>query len=87
MFFIIFKFIIYIIPILVSIAYVTLLERKVLASIQKRKGPNVVGFLGLLQPFADGLKLILKENILPFNTNKLIFILSPILFFFFSLLN
>ena len=59
--------------ILISVAFLTLFERKVLASIQKRKGPNIVGFLGLLQPIADALKLLSKETIIPNVSNKYIF--------------
>jgi NADH-quinone oxidoreductase subunit H len=75
-----------IIPLLISVAYVTLLERKVMASMQQRRGPNIVGFFGLLQPFADGLKLLIKETILPSSANIGIFILAPILTFLLSLI-
>nr|YP_001876523.1 NADH dehydrogenase subunit 1 [Cavenderia fasciculata]ABX45197.1 NADH dehydrogenase subunit 1 [Cavenderia fasciculata] len=74
-----------IIGILIIVAYTTLYERKVMAAIQKRRGPNVVGFLGLLQPLADGLKLVLKETIIPIAANKLIYIIAPILTFAVSL--
>lgn len=74
-----------IVPLLIGVAYLTLLERKVMGSMQQRRGPNVVGFFGLLQPFADGLKLLVKETILPSNANIGIFILSPILTFLLSL--
>ena len=73
------------IPILVAIAYLTLAERKVMGSMQQRFGPNSVGFLGLLQPAADGLKLLLKESVIPSNSNTFSFILAPILTFFLSL--
>jgi NADH-quinone oxidoreductase subunit H len=73
-------------PLLIAIAYLTLIERKVIASMQRRKGPNVVGFFGLLQPFADVLKLMVKETIVPSVSNRFIFILAPILTLFFSLL-
>jgi NADH-quinone oxidoreductase subunit H len=66
-----------IIPLLISIAFYTLAERKLLSSFQRRVGPNVVGFFGLLQPFADGLKLLTKEIIFPKNSNKILFIVSP----------
>lgn len=75
-----------IVPLLISVAYLTLLERKVMASMQQRRGPNVVGFFGLLQPFADGLKLLIKETILPSSANIGIFILAPILTFLLSLI-
>lgn len=75
-----------IIFILVSVALFTLFERKVMAAIQKRKGPNVVGFFGILQPFADGLKLLIKETIIPSRSNKILFILAPIISLFLSLI-
>ena len=79
------KFLAVAVPLLVAVAYLTLLERKVMASIQRRKGPNVVGAYGLLQPLADGLKLFLKESIVPASAHKGIFILSPILTFLLAL--
>lgn len=80
------KIIILYLFLLLSIAYFTLAERKILAAIQRRRGPNVVGLYGLLQPFADGLKLFAKESIFPNNANKILFGLAPILTFFISLL-
>ena len=74
------------VPLLVAIAYFTLAERKVLASIQRRRGPGVVGIWGLGQPLADGLKLLVKESILPSNSNVIIFVIAPILTFLLSLL-
>jgi NADH-quinone oxidoreductase subunit H len=56
-------------PILIAVAYIILAERKVMASIQRRQGPNVVGFFGLLQPFIDAVKLLTKEHIFPFKAN------------------
>ena len=75
------------VPVLISIAYLTLAERKVMGSMQQRFGPNNVGFFGLLQPLADGLKLLLKEAVIPTNANTFSFIFAPILTFFISLLN
>jgi len=66
-------------PILISVAFLVYAERKVLALIQLRKGPNVVGPFGLLQSFADAIKLISKENIIPSGSNKVVFILAPII--------
>jgi NADH-quinone oxidoreductase subunit H len=66
---------------LIAVAYFTLIERQTLAAIQRRQGPNIVGFYGLLQPLADGLKLFLKETVLPKSSNLLIFILAPIFTF------
>jgi NADH-quinone oxidoreductase subunit H len=81
------KFLIFVIPLLIAVAYFTLVERKILASIQRRRGPNVVGTFGLLQPLADGLKLFTKETILPSNADIVLFIFAPILTFFLSLLS
>jgi NADH-quinone oxidoreductase subunit H len=67
------------ISLLISIAYFTLAERKFIASVQRRCGPNVVGFWGLLQPLADGLKLVLKEIIIPNSSNQGLFIIAPLL--------
>ena len=83
---IIFKILLIVIPLLVFIAYLTYFERKVIGAIQLRKGPNVVGPFGLLQPIADGIKLLTKETIFPENSNKFIFILSPIITFTLALI-
>ena len=61
------------VPLLIVIAFFTLAERKAMASIQRRKGPSIVGIFGLLQPFADGLKLVIKEIIIPTKANKFLF--------------
>jgi hypothetical protein len=84
--FLIIKILIIIVPLLISVAYSTLAERKIMGSIQRRRGPNVVGYLGLLQPLADGLKLFVKETILPTAANTGIFILAPLLTFILSLM-
>jgi len=67
--------------VLVTVAFYTLAERKVMAGIQRRKGPNVVGFWGVLQAIIDGLKLVLKENIIPLKADKVLFIIAPIISF------
>jgi NADH-quinone oxidoreductase subunit H len=73
-------------PLLGAVAYLTYAERKVIGAMQLRKGPNVVGPLGLLQPIADGIKLLFKEMILPSGANRVIFILAPMLTFTLSLI-
>ncbi|HWI27098.1 MAG TPA: NADH-quinone oxidoreductase subunit NuoH [Stellaceae bacterium] len=75
-----------IVPVLIGVAYLTYAERKVLAWAQIRKGPNVVGPFGLLQPFADGLKLLLKETVIPSGANRVVFVAAPILTFGLSLI-
>jgi NADH-quinone oxidoreductase subunit H len=75
------SFIAMIVPLLLAIAFFTLYERHILAALQRRQGPNVTGFYGILQPIADGVKLLLKESILPKSANTLIFIFSPIFTF------
>jgi NADH:ubiquinone oxidoreductase subunit H len=86
-----FDFIIYtiltLIPLLLVVAIFTLAERKAMASIQRRTGPNIVGLFGILQPFADGLKLVLKEIILPNKANRFLFILGPSFTLFLSFLS
>jgi len=79
------SFLILVIPVLIAVAYLTLAERKIMGSMQQRKGPNVVGFLGLLQPLADGLKLLLKETVIPCNADHFSFILAPVLTLLLSL--
>ena len=74
------------IPVLLSVAYVTVAERKTMASMQRRLGPNMVGYYGLLQAFADALKLLLKEYVSPTQANMSLFFLGPIITLIFSLL-
>ena len=76
-----------IVPILLLVAFYTLAERKAMGAIQRRKGPNVVGFWGLLQPIADGLKLIIKEIVIPKKAELNIYLLAPMLTFWLSLMN
>ncbi len=75
-----------VVPLLVAVAYLTLAERRVIAAMQLRKGPNVVGPFGLWQPFADGLKLLFKETILPAGANRVVFLLAPMLTFTLALI-
>lgn len=84
---IIVKFLIIIIPILLSVAVFTLFERKIIGYIQRRQGPINVGFIGILQPFSDGLKLMIKEPLIPSNSNFLMYISAPILTLLLSLIN
>ena len=69
------------VPLLIGVAFLTLAERKVLAAIQLRRGPNVVGPFGLLQPFADAIKMLMKETIVPSGANRGLFLLAPMLTF------
>jgi NADH-ubiquinone oxidoreductase chain 1 len=75
-----------ILPALLAVAFVTVAERKTMASMQRRLGPNAVGYYGLLQAFADALKLILKEYVAPTQANLILFFLGPIITLGFSLL-
>jgi len=75
-----------VVPLLIAVAYLTYVERKVMAAMQIRQGPNLVGPFGLFQPFADGIKLLSKETIIPTSANPVLFILAPMLTFFLSLI-
>ena len=78
--------IIVLVPMLLAVAFMTIIERKQLAAHQRRVGPNYVGYFGVLQPFSDALKLIVKETIIPSQSNKIIFYLAPVSTLVFSLL-
>jgi NADH-quinone oxidoreductase subunit H len=84
---IIIKVLVIIIPALIAVAFFTVAERKIMGAIQRRRGPNVIGFMGLLQALADGLKLFVKETTLPSNSNLIVFILAPLLSFILSLIS
>src|SRR5213078_3070379 len=75
-----------VVPALLTVAFVTISERKTMASMQRRLGPNVVGYYGLLQAFADALKLLIKEYIAPTQANLLLFFLGPMITLIFALL-
>ncbi len=79
------KILLLVVPLLIAVAYLTYAERKVLAAMQLRQGPMTVGPFGLLQPFADGLKLFAKETIIPTGANKAVFIIAPMITFALSL--
>lgn len=80
------EILIVLVPVLLSVAFITIIERKVIGSIQRRVGPNVVGYYGVLQPFADALKLVVKEQVIPAQATKSLFFLAPIISLIFSLL-
>jgi NADH-ubiquinone oxidoreductase chain 1 len=79
------EILILILPILLTVAFITIAERKTMASMQRRLGPNIVGYYGLLQPFADALKLLIKEYISPTQANIILFFLGPCITLIFSL--
>jgi len=79
------QFLVIVVPVLLAVAFLTLVERKVLAAFQRRVGPNVVGILGLLQPFADAAKLLLKEIVFSRSANVFLFVIAPLLTFSLSL--
>jgi NADH dehydrogenase len=73
--------------ILIGVAYFTLAERKIMGAIQRRRGPNIVGLFGLLQPLADGLKLLCKEMVIPSKSNTLVFLIAPLAIIILSLVS
>ena len=79
------KIVAIVVPVLLSVAYLTYFERKVIGAMQLRRGPNVVGPFGLLQPMADGLKLFMKETIIPSGANRVVFMIAPMLTFILAL--
>jgi NADH-quinone oxidoreductase subunit H len=82
-----FKTLIIIVPLLISVAFFTIAERKIMGSIQMRRGPNLVGYIGLLQPLADGAKLFSKETIIPNDSNEQLFLIAPLMALFLSLIS
>lgn len=80
------KIVVIILPLLVSVAYLTLAERKVIAAMQMRRGPNVTGPFGLLQPIADAVKLMFKETVIPTRANPIIFLFAPMLTFILAMI-
>lgn len=84
-FWILVKILIVVVPLILGVAYLTFFERKIIGAMQLRTGPNMVGPFGLLQPIADGVKLLHKENIMPSNSNKILFMLAPVITFALSL--
>src|SRR4029079_3296651 len=74
------------VPVLIGVAYMTYAERKVMAAIQLRRGPNVVGPFGLLQPFADAIKMLLKETIIPTGYNRVLFVMAPMITFMLAMI-
>jgi len=82
---IVIKILVIVVPVLVAVAYLTYFERKIIGAMQLRKGPNVVGPFGLLQPFADGMKLFMKETIIPSSSSPVVFLLAPMVTFFLAL--
>ncbi|MCP5369085.1 MAG: NADH-quinone oxidoreductase subunit NuoH [Rickettsiaceae bacterium] len=84
--FIVAKILLIVIPLLLTVAYLTYAERRVIGLIQMRRGPNIVGFFGLLQPIADALKLLFKESIIPSAASKGVFVIAPMITFILSMI-
>ena len=83
---IVIKILVIVVPVLLAVAYLTYAERKVIGAMHLRRGPNVVGPFGLLQPLADGAKLFLKETVIPSSANRAVFLVAPMLTFFLALI-
>src|SRR5688572_1688867 len=83
---IVMQIVVVVVPLLLAVAYLTYAERKVIAAMQLRQGPMVVGPLGLLQPIADGIKLLVKETVIPTGANKVVFIAAPMITFILALI-
>ncbi|MFP6760219.1 MAG: NADH-quinone oxidoreductase subunit H, partial [Rhodospirillales bacterium] len=83
---IVIKILLLVVPLLIGVAYLTYAERKVIGAMHLRRGPNVVGPYGLLQPIADGMKLFFKETIIPTGANKVVFLVAPMLTFSLALI-
>jgi NADH:ubiquinone oxidoreductase subunit H len=81
------NYVVILFPVILSIAFFTVLERKILASIQRRRGPNMVGIYGILQAIADAIKLLNKETNIPSLSNNIIFIIAPLLTIILSFLS
>lgn len=79
------KILVIVVPLLIGVAYLTYAERKIISAMQLRRGPNVVGPFGLLQPLADGAKLFLKETVIPSSANRAVFLVAPMVTFFLAL--
>jgi len=83
---IVIKILVIVVPVLIAVAYLTYAERKVISAMHLRRGPNVVGPFGLLQPLADGAKLFLKETVIPSSANRAVFLIAPMVTFFLALI-
>jgi len=81
------KTLIIIVPLLISVAFFTIAERKIMGAIQMRRGPNIIGYIGLLQPLADGAKLFTKETIIPNDSNEQLFMTAPFMALFLSIIS
>jgi len=71
------SFVVIVVPLLIAVAFFTLAERKIMAAMQRRSGPHIVGYWGLLQPFADGVKLLSKQTIVPNKAQRTLFMFAP----------